>query len=288
MASDTAKAFAMGCGITAGAGVVLVLLLAVVGAMVGNPDEGGNRMRTEAPPPAPRPSSSSSAEVATPHRETPTILELERKPKESKQEQIALEEPKPAFTLYEGMLLSTLEDELGEGRRTRRLGGAATYVWQTVGGILEATFEKDELVDWSVGGVQRGSIPSAEAQWETLQTERANEERARAEEAAREQQANEGKWAEDEARQPERMEFIQKMIKQGVFRKVEFRDTGATVWVDSSFYVLDFGAKQDFVSVVYAYLLTDTKDKFAGVRLRDSKSGNTVGEYHKWTGLRMK
>lgn len=55
MASDTAKAFAMGCGITAGVGCVLVLLLAVVGAMVGNPDEGGNRMRADAPPPPPPP-----------------------------------------------------------------------------------------------------------------------------------------------------------------------------------------------------------------------------------------
>jgi hypothetical protein len=97
------------------------------------------------------------------------------------------------------------------------------------------------------------------------------------------------KWKQEDAKQPERKELIQKLIDQGVFRKVDFRDHAATIWVGSPFYLLDFEAKQDFCSVVYAYLAANAKDELVVVTLKDALSGNTVGDYgQQWTGFGLK
>jgi len=167
MTSDTTKAFALGCGITAGAGFILILLLAVVWAMVGNGNQDTNGMRAESAQPLAQEqqtSRSSSPVADTARRETPIVLELETRPKETKPKEPETEEAKADLVLYEGMFLSSLEEKLGPGRQTRRFGDAASYVWETAGGTLDATFEDDELVDWTVGGVPRGSISRSEPQ----------------------------------------------------------------------------------------------------------------------------
>lgn len=118
---------------------------------------------------------------------------------------------------------------------------------------------------------------------------RRQEEATKAEKRQQEELVKAEKWKHEEAKQAQRKELIQKLIGQGVFRKVDFRDQGATIWVDSRFYLLDFEAKQDFCSVVYAYLATSAKDELVVVTLKDALSGKTVGDYgQQWTGFGLK
>jgi len=120
---------------------------------------------------------------------------------------------------------------------------------------------------------------------------RRQDEATKAEKHQQEELAKAEKWKQEEAKQPERKKLIQTLISRGVFRKVDFRDRVATIWVDSPFYLLDFEAKQDFCSVVYAYLATNAKDELVVVTLKDALSGKTVGDYgQQWTyfGLKMK
>jgi len=118
---------------------------------------------------------------------------------------------------------------------------------------------------------------------------RKQEEAARAEKRKQEEAARAEKWKQEEAKQPERKKLIQKLVDQGVFRKVDFRERAATIWVDSTFYLLDFEAKQDFCSVVYAYLATNARDELVVVTLKDALTGNTVGDYGpQWTGFGLK
>jgi hypothetical protein len=59
--------------------------------------------------------------------------------------------------------------------------------------------------------------------------------------------------------------------------------------VDSIFYLLDFEAKENFCSVVYAYVATQAKDDLVTVTLKDVLSGKTVGDYgQQWTGFGLK
>lgn len=118
---------------------------------------------------------------------------------------------------------------------------------------------------------------------------RKQEEAAKAEKRKQEEDAKAEKWKQEEAKQPERKEFIQKLINKGVFRKVEFQNRSATVWVDSTFYLLDFEAKENFCSVVYAYVANQAKDDIVTVTLKDVRSGKTVGDYgQQWTGFGLK
>jgi len=75
----------------------------------------------------------------------------------------------------------------------------------------------------------------------------------------------------------------------GIFRKVDLRSTGATIWVGEAFYNLDFEMKQDACSVVHAYVATNAKDEMVAVTLNDARSGKTVGTYYGPSlGLKMK
>lgn len=88
-------------------------------------------------------------------------------------------------------------------------------------------------------------------------------------------------------KQAARDELIQKLIREGVFQKVEPGSSIPSVWVTPAFYLLDFETKQKFISVVYAYYF-DGSDKLASVRLKDSKTGKEVGMYSiAYGGLRM-
>jgi hypothetical protein len=97
------------------------------------------------------------------------------------------------------------------------------------------------------------------------------------------------RWKQEEAKQAERQEAIQELVERGVFQKVDLRDTGATIWVDLPFYALDFETKETFCSVVHGYVSTNAKNEFIAVKLKDARSGRTVGDYgQQWSGFGLK
>jgi hypothetical protein len=97
------------------------------------------------------------------------------------------------------------------------------------------------------------------------------------------------RWAENEAKQPGRKQMIEKLISKGIFRRVTFDNSTATVWVDMRFHLLDFEAKQTFCEVVYGYLATEKKDEAVGVLIKDIRTGKTIGDYSwQWTGPGLK
>lgn len=98
--------------------------------------------------------------------------------------------------------------------------------------------------------------------------------------------AEAAQWEADEAKQPQRQEAIQALLNTGVFSKVEYRPQGATIWLGSAFYVLDFDMKQGACSIVHDYVGTNAKQKFVRLVLKDRRSGKTVGTYG-LSGLEM-
>lgn len=81
-----------------------------------------------------------------------------------------------------------------------------------------------------------------------------------------------------EAMQADRLEFIQKLITNGVIQKVEVPGHLPRAWVRPGFYTLDFDTKESFISVIYSYYFDGT-EVGGSVRLYDSLSGNEVGSY---------
>lgn len=81
-----------------------------------------------------------------------------------------------------------------------------------------------------------------------------------------------------EAMQADRKSFIEKLIGQGVFQKIEVPGNLPRLWVRSAFYALDFDMKQKFVGVVYAYYFDGSNDTDT-VRIFDSRTGKEVGSY---------
>jgi hypothetical protein len=86
--------------------------------------------------------------------------------------------------------------------------------------------------------------------------------------------------------QRKRQDFIDKIIKQGVFSKVEMPGSVPHVWVRPKFSTLDFESKKTAISIVYAFFFDSTA---AGnvVRIRDSITGKDVGTFSGSLGLRL-
>lgn len=83
--------------------------------------------------------------------------------------------------------------------------------------------------------------------------------------------------------QEDRMGFINKLIKKGIFQKVEIPGNLPHLWVKPAFHSLDFEEKQKFVNVVYAYYVT--KDK----KYDMDKTGKKIGVYaDAYGGLKLK
>jgi len=80
---------------------------------------------------------------------------------------------------------------------------------------------------------------------------------------------------------------VEEAIRKRIFHKVDYRGDRAALWEGPVFYDLPFDAKQDFCSVVWAYVLTESRSRAADVTLRDVTSGKTVRAYD-FTGLEMK
>lgn len=87
----------------------------------------------------------------------------------------------------------------------------------------------------------------------------------------------------DQKLQKERSSFIDKLIRLGVFEKIETASGFCYAWTGSSFDALSFDDKSRFLSVVYAYCLSsDAKGNI--VLINDSRSGKQVGVYSEVKG----
>ncbi len=85
-------------------------------------------------------------------------------------------------------------------------------------------------------------------------------------------------------KQTERLELINRLAKEDVFPKVTFADNGPLLFVGSAFDGLDAATKVAYVKEIHAYGYNEKRGLFPA-RLRDFKTGSTVGEYHPDTGL---
>ena len=87
-----------------------------------------------------------------------------------------------------------------------------------------------------------------------------------------------------EETQKKRLALISGLQKDNIFADIRTRETGATIMVDVGFYLVDFKAKQDFVSVVFAYY-ADDRDYV--VSLRDNNTNKKVGMFTVSSGLQL-
>jgi hypothetical protein len=90
-----------------------------------------------------------------------------------------------------------------------------------------------------------------------------------------------------EKMQEQRKEKIAKLIKNGVFQKVEVSDGIPHVWVSPGFYALRPSTEAEVISVVYAYYFDGTNASDS-VRVIDGFSRELVGSFAPLTGLKMK
>lgn len=99
-----------------------------------------------------------------------------------------------------------------------------------------------------------------------------------------------GQTKSNETIQEQRKEFIAKLIKRGVFKKIEVPGDLPRVWVSPLFNALDYEQKSTFVEVVYAYYAEHSNNPdLMVVKLYDSKTGNKIGTYSLYGGgLKLK
>lgn len=83
--------------------------------------------------------------------------------------------------------------------------------------------------------------------------------------------------------QQNRAAFIQRLIDNDIFQKVEIPGDLPRLWVKPSFDSLDYDTKSKFVNVVYAYYVTENP-KYNIVILYDSRTGKKVGTYSEKDG----
>lgn len=92
-------------------------------------------------------------------------------------------------------------------------------------------------------------------------------------------QAENKKEPVDEELQSKRLAFLQKLLNEGIFIKIDTPGTLPRVHVGPKFHVLDFETKQKFVEVVYAYHFPRKKDDGI-VRVFDGQTNHEIGTYH--------
>lgn len=86
--------------------------------------------------------------------------------------------------------------------------------------------------------------------------------------------------------QSDRKKFIDQLISQGVFKKVDVVDSVPYAWATPVFKSLDFQTKTNCLSVVYGYYITENPD-YDVLIIVDSVTGGTMGEYKKTGGLKL-
>ena len=87
--------------------------------------------------------------------------------------------------------------------------------------------------------------------------------------------------------QAKRKQLLDRLIGEGIFKKIEMPSTRAHVWIDRQFMLIDYDTKVSFLSVVYCYYYDGT-DESAHVTLKDNLTGKRIGTYHPTFGLEMK
>jgi hypothetical protein len=87
----------------------------------------------------------------------------------------------------------------------------------------------------------------------------------------------------DPQMQAQRQEFIRKQIESGIFQKIEIPGNLPHLWVTPRFKNLDFDTKKKFVSVVYAYYISQNPS-FNIVVLYDSQTGKKTGQFSEQAG----
>ena len=85
-------------------------------------------------------------------------------------------------------------------------------------------------------------------------------------------------------KQQKRLALIDQLSEEDVFPKITFADNGALLFVGPGFNDLDAATKLAYVKEIHAYGYNEKRGLFPA-RLRDLKTGSTVGEYHPDTGL---
>jgi len=92
----------------------------------------------------------------------------------------------------------------------------------------------------------------------------------------------------DAETQKERTDLMQDMFNKDLFKKIEKNGTYPHVHVGDTFYNLSFDQKQQFISVVFAYFYSQSKESDA-VFINDYRNGKRVGMYSvKIGGLKLK
>ena len=76
-----------------------------------------------------------------------------------------------------------------------------------------------------------------------------------------------------------RKALIAKLIREGVFQKVEVPGNLPRLWVRPGFHALDFDQKKTFVAVVYAYYFAGSK-MTDSVLIYDSLTGKEIGIFN--------
>ena len=86
--------------------------------------------------------------------------------------------------------------------------------------------------------------------------------------------------------QSDRKKFIDQLISQGIFKKVDVVDNVPYAWATPVFKSLDFQTKTNCLSVVYGYYITENPD-YDVLVIVDSTTGSPLGEYKKTGGLKL-
>lgn len=91
----------------------------------------------------------------------------------------------------------------------------------------------------------------------------------------------------DPALQAKRKAFAEKLIANGVFTKIVKPGQLPEAWATHTFKALDFDAKQEFCSAVYAYYFPDPASGELGNQLKimDSLTGKRIGTFSPQWGL---
>jgi hypothetical protein len=86
--------------------------------------------------------------------------------------------------------------------------------------------------------------------------------------------------------QGDRKKFIDQLIGQGFFKKIDVIDSQPYVWATPTFNSLDFQTKTNCLSVVYGFYITENPD-YDVLVIMDSVTGSRLGEYKKSGGLKL-
>ena len=95
--------------------------------------------------------------------------------------------------------------------------------------------------------------------------------------------ARPGQSAQNAQLQPGRREFIENLIRNGYFERVEVSGEYPEVWVNPEFRLLDLDQQEAYLSVIYEYYAI-AEGQSSSVSLHDALTGDELGRYDPTTG----